>query len=134
MAQWQVKIPRQAGLYVRSKREELGLTRLQVAQRAGVSERLLAALELGDAPGIRLDKLLAILHALDLSLFVGGEDNAPKEDTQSSTSSKRGESATRQDGLCTSVSTRAAYDELYRAFVQGQGAQWSGSTDFEGRG
>lgn len=65
-----IEIPRQAGLHVRRKREEQGLTRAQLAQMAGVSERLLASLELGDATGIRLDKLLAVLKALGLSLAV----------------------------------------------------------------
>ncbi len=37
-----------------------------------MSERLLAALELGDAPGIGLDKLLAVLDALGPSLEVRG--------------------------------------------------------------
>lgn len=68
-----VLIPRQAGLYVRREREAQGLTRKQLAQAAGVSERLLASLELGDAPGIRLDKLFAVYDALGLELFTVGE-------------------------------------------------------------
>ncbi|MBM6942168.1 helix-turn-helix domain-containing protein, partial [Collinsella intestinalis] len=67
-----VTIPRQAGIYVRRAREAQGLTRRQLAEAARVSERLLAALELGDAPGIGLDKLLAVLDALGLSLEVRG--------------------------------------------------------------
>ena len=61
-------IPRQAGIYVRSAREEQGLTRDQLAQRAGVSKRMLASLELGDSAGVRLDKLMAVLGALGLGL------------------------------------------------------------------
>ena len=45
-----VSIPRQVGLYARREREAQGLTRKQLAKAAGVSERLLASLELGDAP------------------------------------------------------------------------------------
>ncbi len=67
-----VTIPRQAGIYVRRAREAQGLTRRQLAEAAQVSERLLAALELGDAPGIGLDKLLAVLDALGLGLEVRG--------------------------------------------------------------
>lgn len=67
-----VTIPRQAGIYVRRAREAQGLTRRQLAEAAHVSERLLAALELGDAPGIGLDKLLAVLDALGLKLEVRG--------------------------------------------------------------
>lgn len=68
-----IDTPRQAGLYVRRARERQGMTRAQTAQRAGVSERLLASLELGDATGIRLDKLLAVFSALDISLMAGGD-------------------------------------------------------------
>ena len=68
-----ISAPRQAGIYVRRSREAQGLTRTQLAAAAGVSERLLASLELGDATGIRLDKLLAVFDALGLSLAVQGE-------------------------------------------------------------
>lgn len=68
-----ISVPRQAGIYVRRSREAQGLTRTQLAVAAGVSERLLASLELGDATGIRLDKLLAVFDALGLSLAVQGE-------------------------------------------------------------
>lgn len=71
-----IDVPRQAGLYVRRSREAQGLTRAQLACAAGVSERSLASLELGDATGIRLDKLLAVLEALGLSLAVQGENIA----------------------------------------------------------
>ena len=68
-----ISAPRQAGIYVRRSREAQGLTRAQLAEAAGVSERLLASLELGDATGIRLDKLLAVFGALGLSLAAQGE-------------------------------------------------------------
>ena len=71
-----IDAPRQAGLYVRRAREAQGLTRAQLARAAGVSERSLASLELGDATGIRLDKLLAVLGPLGLSLVVQGENIA----------------------------------------------------------
>ena len=68
-----ISAPRQAGIYVRRSREAQGLTRAQLAAMSGVSERLLASLELGDATGIRLDKLLAVFDALGLSLVAQGE-------------------------------------------------------------
>ena len=70
MSDTPLDIPRQAGIYVRSAREERGLTRDQLAQRAGVSKRMLASLELGDSAGVRLDKLMAVLGALGLGLSV----------------------------------------------------------------
>jgi len=71
-----ITTPRQAGIYVRQAREAQGLTRAALAKKAGVSERLLASLELGDATGIRLDKLLAILNALSIGLFVQGDNDS----------------------------------------------------------
>lgn len=65
-----ITTPRQAGIYVRQAREAQGLTRAALAKKAGVSERLLASLELGDATGIRLDKLLTVFNALGIGLFV----------------------------------------------------------------
>lgn len=67
-----ITTPRQAGIYVRQAREAQGLTRATLAKKAGVSERLLASLELGDATGIRLDKLLAVFGALGLALAAQG--------------------------------------------------------------
>lgn len=67
-----IATPRQAGIYVRQAREAQGITRAALAKTAGVSERLLASLELGDATGIRLDKLLAIFSALGLALAAQG--------------------------------------------------------------
>lgn len=67
-----ITTPRQAGIYVRQARESQGITRAALAKKAGVSERLLASLELGDATGIRLDKLLAIFNALELALAARG--------------------------------------------------------------
>lgn len=68
-----ITTPRQAGIYVRQAREAQGITRAALAKKAGVSERLLASLELGDATGIRLDKLLAAFNALGLALAAQGD-------------------------------------------------------------
>lgn len=73
MATMPVNIPRQVGLYVARSRKAQGITRAKLAELAGVSERSLASLEVGDATGIRLDKLLAIYDALGLSLLTQGE-------------------------------------------------------------
>ena len=76
-----IDLPRQMGIAVRQARKEAGLTQKKLAERADVSERLIIALELGDATGIRLDKLLKVLEALDLSLAVlgvGDDADEPK--------------------------------------------------------
>lgn len=75
-----ITTPRQAGIYVRQAREAQGITRAALAKKAGVSERLLASLELGDATGIRLDKLLAIFNALGLALATQGDINEAKNE------------------------------------------------------
>ena len=75
-----ITTPRQAGIYVRQAREAQELTRATLAKKAGVSERLLASLELGDATGIRLDKLLAIFNALGLALAAQGDISETKNE------------------------------------------------------
>ena len=75
-----ITTPRQAGIYVRQARESQGITRAALAKKAGVSERLLASLELGDATGIRLDKLLTIFNALGLALAAQGDIGEAKNE------------------------------------------------------
>ena len=75
-----ITTPRQAGIYVRQARDAQGLTRATLAKKAGVSERLLASLELGDATGIRLDKLLAVFGALGLALVAQGNISETKNE------------------------------------------------------
>ena len=70
-----ITTPRQAGIYVRQAREAQGLTRAALANKAGVSERLLASLELGDATGIRL-KLLTVFNALGIGLFAQSDNDS----------------------------------------------------------
>ncbi|WP_072500690.1 MULTISPECIES: helix-turn-helix domain-containing protein [Olsenella] len=82
----QIHIPRQMGQAVRSRRLELGLTRRELADKAGVSERLVLSLEQGEATGIRLDKLLGILGSLGLSLYVGGGSSTATAVRQASAS------------------------------------------------
>lgn len=75
-----ITTPRQAGIYVRQARESQGITRATLAKKAGVSERLLASLELGDATGIRLDKLLTVFNALGLALAAQGDIGEAKNE------------------------------------------------------
>ena len=80
METFPITTPRQAGIYVRQARESQGITRAALAKKAGVSERLLASLELGDAMGIRLDKLLAVFGALGLALAAQGNIDEAKNE------------------------------------------------------
>lgn len=80
----EIAIPCQIGLCVRRARKEQGLTQRELALRAGVSERLILSLELGDAPGIQLDKLMSVTQALGIRLFaepsLQGADRPTREE------------------------------------------------------
>lgn len=65
-----INIPRNAGKYARERRKELGMTQRELAEKSGVSERTIYSFELGEKPGMHLNKLLAIYRALGLSLVV----------------------------------------------------------------
>lgn len=69
---------RMIGYKVREARQELGWTQKQLAQMAGVSERFLISLELGDSKGVTLEKLQMVLGVLGLELSLGkaGESGA----------------------------------------------------------
>lgn len=51
------------GYAIKDRRAELGMTQAQLAEAAGVSKRCLWSLELGQNPGVQLDKLTAVLRA-----------------------------------------------------------------------
>ena len=126
---------RQAGIYVRQSRESQGITRATLAKKAGVSERLLASLELGDATGIRLDKLLAIFNALGLALAAQGDiaktnneqsANAPHADLQPCSTPRchnaqrlhhRNRRGAAIPALADVPFTSALYDEVFADFV-----------------
>lgn len=62
------------GYAIKDARSGLGMTQAQLAEVAGISKRCLWSLELGQNPGVQLDKLLAVLRALGLDLsIVAGE-------------------------------------------------------------
>lgn len=130
-----ITTPRQAGIYVRQAREAQGLTRAALANKAGVSERLLASLELGDATGIRLDKLLAIFNALGLALAAQGDIgeaknerpvDAPHADLQPRSTPRRHHAqrfrhrnrrSTAIPALADTPFTSALYDEVFADFA-----------------
>lgn len=130
-----ITTPRQAGIYVRQAREAQDLTRAALAKTASVSERLLASLELGDATGIRLDKLLAIFNALGLALAAQGDiaktnneqsANVPHADPQPRSTPKRHHAqrpshrnrrSTAIPALADAPFTSALYDEVFADFA-----------------
>lgn len=112
-----ISAPRQAGIYVRRSREAQGLTRAQLAAMSGVSERLLASLELGDATGIRLDKLLAVFDALGLSLAAQGEKIA----SSAAASAANRVSPRREAAPPGAVATLTTFAQLFREIALEQG-------------
>lgn len=85
------------GYAIKDRRTELGLAQKQLAEAAGVSSRCLWTLELGRNPGVRLDKLTAVLGALglDLSISSGGKPartptGTPKAEAVDDSSKERG--------------------------------------------
>ncbi len=68
------------GYAIKDRRTELGMTQAQLAEAASVSKRCLWSLELGQNPGVQLDKLTAVLGALglELELTVGNPSDEPR--------------------------------------------------------
>ncbi|KQB85786.1 helix-turn-helix domain-containing protein [Corynebacterium lowii] len=61
--------PQEIGAIARERRRELSLRQLELAQLSEVSERFIRDLESGK-PGMRLDKLIAVLGVLGFDLTV----------------------------------------------------------------
>ncbi len=77
-----VSLARQLGGRVREQRRALSLTQKQLAEKSGVSERLIRSLEMGEAHGISLDKLAAVLLPLSLELVLADSLPSPEPSAQ----------------------------------------------------
>lgn len=82
MEEMDVDTPRMAGRHVRDRRVSLGLTQKDLAKMSGVSTRTIINLELGIAPGIRMDKLMSILRALNLRVVLKVDDRDKSMDAE----------------------------------------------------
>ena len=58
------------GYAIKKQRATLGITQEQLANASGVSKRCIWSLELGQNAGVQLDKLCAVLEALELDLVL----------------------------------------------------------------
>ncbi|MEC4272860.1 helix-turn-helix domain-containing protein [Adlercreutzia sp. R25] len=63
-------VARDIGRKVQGERRARGLTQKQLAEAAGVSDRLVRSLEMGTARGVGLENLVHVLSVLDLDLTV----------------------------------------------------------------
>lgn len=70
---------RDFGAFVRDRRRDLGLTQGQLATRAGVSQRWLAAVEAGKST-VQLGLVLRVLAVLDIELEVASPTAPPGVD------------------------------------------------------
>lgn len=67
-------LTRSIGAQVRNQRIALGITQKELASQTGTSERLIRSLEMGEARGIGLGKLVDILAPLNLGLAVVSDE------------------------------------------------------------
>lgn len=69
---------------IRSRREELGLTMKEVADKVGVSEGTISRWESGDIQNMKRDKIASLAKALDMSpaVIMGWEEPSPSKNTQ----------------------------------------------------
>lgn len=93
----QIETARQIGAAVRKERKRQGLTQQQLANVADVSRALISRLEKGAATALYPEKLLAVLDAVGLSLFIGDSqtDSFTSDRAQQTTSSRAAEDADR---------------------------------------
>lgn len=69
---------------IRRRREELGLTMKEVADRVGVSEGTISRWESGDIQNMKRDKIASLASALDVSpaVIMGWETPAKSEESE----------------------------------------------------
>lgn len=76
----EIEIARQIGQAVRKQRKALGLTQNELAEKAHVDRSLIIRIESGEAKSLYPEKLLNVLHALDLKMAI--EPKESKETTK----------------------------------------------------
>lgn len=72
------------GGLLKNARQQLNLSRAEVAQRAGVSVRLVAELERGQRPNVSLESALKLLNIVGVSVVATAPDGAAAEIRSSS--------------------------------------------------
>jgi|SRR5665647_541796 len=74
------------GVLLRTARKQLKISRGQLAQRGGVSTRLVAELERGQRPNVSLESALRLLDAVGVSIVAKAPDGATAEIRSASSS------------------------------------------------
>lgn len=73
----EIEIARQIGQAIRKQRTASGLTQSQLAEKAHVDRSLIIRMESGEAKSLYPEKLLSVLHALDLKMLIEPSTQAP---------------------------------------------------------
>ena len=68
---------REIGRQVRLERGAAGLTQRELADRGGVSERLVRSIEKGEAGGVSLDRLISVFSQLGIDIRLADMSEAP---------------------------------------------------------
>lgn len=101
---------RTIGAQVKKSRLKAGLTQKQLAQMAGVSERLIRSLEAGISSGVGLEKLAAILTPLDLELQLARSNGSQENSFYPTASQKQAYSSLLQKTVASWANTGASHE------------------------
>ena len=82
-------ISRQIGQTIRKRRKELGLTQSELAERAHVDRSFVIRIESGKSKSLYPDKLLQVLHALDLKMVIEPKEQPRPPKAEHKTSGKK---------------------------------------------
>lgn len=86
-------ISRQIGQAIRKRRKELGLTQSELAERAHVDRSFVIRIESGKSKSLYPDKLLQVLHALDLKMVIEPKERPLPPEAGHKTPEKKSERA-----------------------------------------
>ncbi|WP_138466609.1 helix-turn-helix domain-containing protein [Poseidonocella sp. HB161398] len=75
------RTPRQIGTLIQRARKQRGWSQGVLAERAGLRQATISAIEAGERPA-RLDSLLSVLAALDLEFRIGARTRAEPGDIE----------------------------------------------------
>ena len=75
------RTPKQIGTIIQRARKKRGWTQTQLAERAGLRQETISAIESGEKPS-KLASILAVLAALDLEFRVGERSKGAGQDIE----------------------------------------------------
>lgn len=82
-------ISRQIGQAIRKRRKELGLTQSELAEKAHVDRSFVIRIESGKSKSLYPEKLLQVLHALDLKMVIEPKEQPLPPEAEHKTPEKK---------------------------------------------